>query len=181
MGGGCSKAPALAEVAASPEVDHGADSPEPEFYAESPEEAEAIQARMAAYAESKEKRRLAKERSRLQKIAAASDERAIALLRKQLSEILCAKQLTTEFQIGRYGNENYSKNKFRLPNRMFDFDRIEVKSIDLSRGNDLKRPEPIVARCTFDWTNSVQKVMGTAHESYEAMWLGDVWKLRTVA
>ena len=46
---------------------------------------------MAAYAEAKEKRRLAKERSRLQKIAATSDERAIALLRKQLGEIICLK------------------------------------------------------------------------------------------
>ena len=155
--------------------------PEPAFYAESPEETAEIEARLQAYDAATEKRRLAKKRARLQKIAAASDERAIALLRKQLSEILCAKQLTTEFQIGRYGKDNYTKNKFRLPNRKYDYDRIEVKSIDLSRGNDLKRPEPIVARCTFDWTNSVQKVMGTAHESYEAMWLGDVWKLRTVA
>ena len=64
---------------------------------------------------------------------------------------------------------------------MFDYDRIEVKSLDMSRGNDLTRPEPIVVKCTFDWSNSVQKSMGTAYESYEAIWLGDLWKLRTVA
>jgi hypothetical protein len=179
MGGGCSAIKRPVSPETNPETDEV--RPGSAYDDESPEEAAAIEARLRAYDAAMEKRRLAKERSRQQRKASAADDRAIALLRKQLTEILCAKQLTSANQIGRYGCENYAKNKFRLPNRMFDYDRIEVKSIDLSRGNDLKRPEPIVARCTYDWTNSVQKVMGTTHESYEAIWLGNVWRLRTVA
>eukprot|EP00615_Pteridomonas_danica_P008237 CAMPEP_0114337120 /NCGR_PEP_ID=MMETSP0101-20121206/6159_1 /TAXON_ID=38822 ORGANISM="Pteridomonas danica, Strain PT" /NCGR_SAMPLE_ID=MMETSP0101 /ASSEMBLY_ACC=CAM_ASM_000211 /LENGTH=173 /DNA_ID=CAMNT_0001469265 /DNA_START=29 /DNA_END=547 /DNA_ORIENTATION=- len=146
-----------------------------EFYATSEEEAFEIRTRMAKYEEDKQKRIAAKALSRQRLREAAEDKMAIKLLATQLENLIKSKQLTTEYQKGKFGVVDYNNNRFYLPNRKFDYDRIEVKNIDMSRGNDLNRPEPVVVSCTFDWTNSVQKVMGTAHESYEAIWMGDMW------
>ena len=182
MGGAlCRSAAKVVEEAPAEVVAALVDENLVEIYASSPEEEAEIRARMARYEKERQKKLAAKAMSAKRRREAIADEAAIALLKTQLSDLLCMKQLTTEYQICRYGKEHYAKNRAYLPNRLYDWDRIEIKALDMSRGNDLKRPEPIVVHCTFDWTNSVQKAMGTAHESYECIWLGDVWKLRTVA
>jgi len=182
MGSAICKPAAVIEAPAEevPET-RSEDEPLSEIYAESREEEAEIRARMAKYELARQKQVAMKELTLKRKREAIADEAAIKLLKKQLSDLICMKQLTTEYQIGRYGKEHYNKNRAYLPNRLYDWDRIEIKALDMSRGNDLRRPEPIVVHCTFDWTNSVQKAMGTAHEAYECIWLGDVWKLRTVA
>jgi len=152
---------------------------EEEIYADTEEEREKIRARLAKFKQKKEEKLRSRELSRRRKREAAGDERAIHLLKRQLSDIVCMRQMTTEYQKGRFGVEDYNKNSFYKPNRMFDYDRVKVKATEISRENDLKKPEPVIARVTFDWTNSVQKSLGTAYETYECIWLGEQWKIRS--
>jgi hypothetical protein len=152
-----------------------------EFYAETEEEAEEIRERMAKYKKLKDKRIHSKELMKRRKREASGDQKATKMLEEQLKDMIRTKQLTTEYQKGRFGTEDFNKNRFYLPNRKFDRDDISVKDITLSRRNDLNRPEPISIHCTFDWTNGVQKVMGTAHERYEAIWHQDFWEIRNVS
>ena len=97
MGGGASKRDVNpAEEGKVDENDGPEESDTEEFYAESPEEAEEIRARMAIYEQKKKQRMVMRELSRKRKREAAGDDRAIKILHKQLSELICSRQMTTE-------------------------------------------------------------------------------------
>ena len=118
MGSGISCGAETPEVESpeAPEVESD-DSDKVEIFAESPEEEAEIRARMEKYKIAMEKKRRMKEMSKMQKRQAAFDDKAIKMLRKQLSDIICMKQLTTKYQKGRFGVNDYCKNRMYLPNR----------------------------------------------------------------
>jgi hypothetical protein len=108
MGGAASRGIKTQDIAvieeSKPETDEDGNENEL-FYATSEEEAQEIKARMAKYEEDKLKRIQAKQLSKKRMREAAEDGMAIKLLKKQLSDMIKSKQLTTEYQKGKFGKK----------------------------------------------------------------------------
>jgi hypothetical protein len=144
------------------------------------EDSEAIRLRKLTYEQKKKENAAGKVLMKLRKKEAARETKEIKRLGSIIVDLVKSKQLTTEYQKGRFGVEDYKRNRFFLPNKKFDVDYIEIKNINFSRNSDLRKPEPVYVAVTFDWTNPAQKQMGSAKETYEAIWMGDFWKVAPV-
>lgn len=135
-------------------------------------------ARMAKAAEKRKARKRARKLSKSRMKTTAIEIAACAELKDQLRSCIVMRQETVNFLSQKFGTVPMSNCRYRLPNKKFDYDHIEVKSYALSRENDFKLPYPINVAVTYDWQNPVQTVKGTVTEHFEVLRLHDTWKIR---
>ena len=110
---------------------------------EDPEEKAERLARMAKAAEKKILRKRAKKLSKARMKTTAEEQAACVDLKDQLRSRIVMRQETVKFLSTKFGTEPMSKCRYRLPNKKYDYDHIEVKSYAMSRENDFNAPSPI--------------------------------------
>ena len=135
-------------------------------------------ARIAKAAEEKQKRREARRLSKQRTKTSTAEKEACDELRQQLKAKIKRQQMTSNLLETQFGAKAFGKCCYRLPNRKFDYDHIEIKTLSFSRGNDFLAPLPINVSVTFDWQNPVKTVKGTATEKFECLRLHGLWKIR---